>query len=295
MSSTAIWNTLKTAGWALGLVLLLCGSILFFGNVPVLVFCLGAGVALVGGWLVIRGIVQKAGLPRVSLGLPLLVFLLGALLSALFSPAPRMGLERIAWFVFLSVLFYCLLDLGEQPLFRARLRATLLYLTGPFLLAALLETYALYLSWWGQVGSQSISPPYPFRFNSLIVHSNIFMGLVNLCAPLALMVFLTAKSRAGRVLAAFWIILYAASLPFASSRGGWVGTAVWIMVLTGLWLLEGGRWRRFLINLRPVARRYWFGLLPIALAMFAAGGYVATALLPHLCRCEPYPCNWTQP
>lgn len=271
LSRSALIDILTTAALAACLVSLYAATISRSGNLPVISACLGVGAALSSGWLVRRGFVDRARLPRTGVEIWLGLFLAGALLSMLFSAYPRIGLERFGWFLFLSMLFFALLDLMEQPRLRLQVQAVLLAFTGLAILLALMETYGQYLVWWWLAGSQSIMPPHPYRFVSVILQSNVFMSLVNMFAPLALLLFLTAKRRTGRVLGALWLVMYAAAAAFSSSRGGWLGAAVWLAVFAGLWLLDGGRWLRLLGWLK----KRWAVGLAAGLAGILAAGYAA--------------------
>jgi tetratricopeptide (TPR) repeat protein len=97
------------------------------------------------------------------------------------------------------------------------------------------------------------------------------MIIMNLVAPLALLAFLRAGSRTARVLTAFWLVMYALALPFSSSRGGWVGTAAWVGTFSLLWLVQEGRWLRWLQFLR----RRLVVAVPLAAALLIAGGLAA--------------------
>lgn len=272
MTRQTLLDGLQTILWGFGLVAVLSVNFLFYGSLTVCGICLGVALLIIGGWLAVRGVRQGAALPRTGMEIPLLAMLVGALLSQMLSPNPRSGLERMAWFVVLSVTFYFLIDSAVAPSFRELQRGALVVVTWPVALSSLLSLYVQYNGWWGQVGSTQIMPPFPFRYATIIGHANIYMGLANLVAPVALVMFLSTRSRIYRVIAALWLVTYAASVPFSSSRGGWLGMAVWILVLGGLWLVDSGRWTRLIKWLRshwPVAA---------ALGVVAIAGLGAAAL-----------------
>jgi hypothetical protein len=249
--------------WGFGLAAVLSVNFLFYGDLVVSAVCLGVGLLIIGGWLAMRGVRQGASLPRTGMEIPLLAMLVGALLSQALSPNPRSGLERMAWFVVLSVVFYFLIDIAATPAFRELQRGALLVVTWPVALSSLLSLYVQYNGWWSQVGSTQVMPPFPFRFVTFVGHPNVYMGLANLVAPVALVMFLSTRSRVNRVIAGLWLVTYAVSVPFSSSRGGWLGMAAWVVVLGGLWLVDSGRWARIAGWLRghwPVAAA--LGMLP---------------------------------
>ncbi|HZW03459.1 MAG TPA: O-antigen ligase family protein, partial [Anaerolineaceae bacterium] len=251
------------------------GTLQLQAVLPLAAVFIGLGIFVTLGWLIRRGLMARAALPKTGLEIPLLVFFIGVTVSLLVSPAPRSGLERLAWYLAAGVLFYFLVDLLGQPERRAGLRAILmaavLIVTATTLLAALLETYARYLVWWREVGSQAVMPPFQIRFSSLAGHPNIFQALMNLVAPTALLTLVRTKRRAVRVFAAGWLVMYLLALPFTSSRGGWVGAAAWVGILMLVWLLDGGRWQTFLSFLR---RRLAI-ILPAGAALVVLGGLAA--------------------
>ena len=270
MTRQTLFELLQTALWGMGLLAVLAVNFLFYGNLTAQVICLVAGILIIGGWLATRGARQGQGqaLPRTGMEIPLLAMLLGALASEAWSPAPRAGLERMAWFIFLSVLFYFLMDTAANPQFRLLERGVLVIMTWPVALMSLLSVYLQYTGWWKQVGSTQVMPPFPFRFGSIVGHANIYMGLVNLCAPVALVMFISTRSRVYRIISGLWLVTYAVTVPFSSSRGGWLGLAAWALALGVLWVADNGRWSRVAAWLRrrwPIAT----GLGVAALAVLA--------------------------
>lgn len=263
--------------WGTGAVFLLCAVAILYGRSSQLradfnaqTFLLLAGTVLGLLWLLKRGVRDRAGLPRTGLELPLLLFLVGCALSVAFSPAPRLALEGLSWFFFCAVLFYALVDLLGSAQNRAALRPVLVVATLPTLFFALAEVYRMYLDWWERVGA-AVMPPYPFRFISLMGHSNIYMAVMDLVAPFALVLFLKSRSRGSRVLAAFWLVMFAFSVPFSSSRAGWLGMAVAFGVLSAWFLADQARWKKALRVFRQKA--IW--MAPAGLALLAAGGLAA--------------------
>lgn len=224
-----------------------------------------SGGVFVGGifvWLLIK---KRLSFSISGLEIPILVFLASVLTSLVFSPAPLNGIERIAWFIAYIVWFYIILELYRAQGVAAVVRNGLLLISGILLLQVILETYVWYMGWWAAVGSRTEMPPFAYRFKGFF-GSNNFMGFVNLCAPVALISFFKAKKLVSRTFFALWLVLYAVTVPFSSSRGGWLGTAAWIGSMTILWLAEGTRLNSMMGNVR----RYWprfvfFSLFAIAL------------------------------
>ena len=134
---------------------------------------------------------------------------------------------------------------------------------------AVLETYVQYTNWW-QVLHFPEMPPYIYRFVGLIGHPNALMGIANLCAPLAVVALLRAHRRLERVACGVWLAFYLLSLPFSSSRGGWLGLLVWGGMFLLLWGLEQQIWQK----LRRWRARLWLWVGLAAVLLLPAIGYV---------------------
>ena len=195
---------------------------------------LGLFSSLAAVWLVIQA---RRGMkaPHTGLGPIWLVGLGAAVLSTLLSSNPRMGLERLLWLGAAAFIFYMLLAVfrsngDAQPILDGAL-----WVGGIVALSACTETVAWYAVWRDAAGSAQIAPLYPYRFASLLGHANVYMGFMNLWAPLTVFSLAAAKTRLRRVSLLLWLVLYAISVPFSSSRGGWVGMVAWIGTLALLW------------------------------------------------------------
>ena len=226
----------------------------------------GLGAA---GYLFWRGIIRRIKLP--SSGLEW-VFGVGALavgLSLAFSPDPRQGGWRVGELLGYLLLFYFYLDAFRAGWNRKGVVAGVLASTGVLLVMAVLETYVQYNNWW-QVLHFPEMPPYPYRFVGLIGHPNALMGIANLCAPLAVIAFLRAGKRLERLACGVWIAFYLLSIPFSSSRGGWLGLLVWIGAFLLLWGYEQQVWQ----VLRRWRMRLWLWVGLADLLLLPVLGYV---------------------
>jgi O-antigen ligase/tetratricopeptide (TPR) repeat protein len=218
--------------------LLVSSSSYLFIGLPAFMFGLYSGIIFIGGYLIVRGFLRGAGLPKSGLELPLIAFVAALLGSLAFSANPRVGLERVAQWLVLIVLFYIALDGFDSNAFRTRTRWAFLWVSGFLTFFALSETYAWYLSWWSDVGSRSLMPPFQYRFVSLAMHSSFFMMIVNMCAPLAVVTLFRAKRWSARFGSIFWLVIYLIATPFSTSRAGWLGAAAWIFTLIVLCLQD---------------------------------------------------------
>lgn len=235
---TNIPNVLKSASVIFFVsVLFISSSSVIFGGLPAFAYSFIAILVCLVGYLGWRGVVQKRSFPKSGLEIPLLGFLVGAILSLAFSSNPSVGLDRVAQLILLMVLFYIQLDVFESRESWARVRTAFLWVSGFVILVALLETYVWYLSWWAEVGSYTL-PPFQYRFTGLTLHSSFFMMIVNMCAPLATVTLFKAESRATRFGSMLWLFLYLLAAPFSSSRAGWIGAMAWVFTLIALFMRE---------------------------------------------------------
>lgn len=246
------------------------------------VFGLAFALAMGAGYFVWRGHHARASLLRTGLewvyGLALLALFGAWILSA----DPRQGLSRVGALLGYLLLFYIVTDALENGLCRRAVLAALLTASGAIIFVAVLETYAAYSQWWVQTGSRQVLPPYPYRFISLVGHSNALMGLANLFAPLALVMFLQTKKMSERILLGFWLVAFVFVIPFSSSRGGWLGSAagMGLLLLYGIWK-KGPRagWCKLPWGGKVLAVLLGAGLLTAA-GLAAGWGYAKFAAHP---------------
>ena len=236
----------------------------------------GLVLAVIAGaaYFVWRDKLSRAYLVRTDLewvyGLTLLALFGAWILSA----DPRQGLFRISLLIGYMILFYILADAFEVGFDRDGVLAGLLSASGVVLIMAVLETYEVYTQWWEAVGSRQIMPPHPYHLISLTGHSNVMMGLANLCAPLAFLLLIRKKKMVQRVLLTFWLVLYVMVIPFSSSRGGWMGIVTWVGVLFLFWLWKQKpleKWRALGSSGKTIA-----GFLSLV-ALVATGAFVIMA------------------
>ena len=220
--------------------------------------------------LMIRGDQQRAGLAHVKFDVFIVLGIVVLLGSWVLLPNIRQGLDRVALLLSYLFLFYLFIDVLENGLERRGVINGLLVATGILLFLTALEVYLRYWGWWEAVGKREILPPYPYRFISILGHSNAMMCVVNMCTPLAILQFLNRDSRIGRIGAAFWLITYLMVIPFSSSRSGLVGLlagfflmTVWLLMKTGLLprLIQFGSTNRWFFALIGI---FLLGLLTVS-------------------------------
>lgn len=187
-------------------------------------------------YFVWRGRLSRAYLVRTDLEWVYALTLLALFGAWILSADPRQGLSRISLLIGYILLFYILADAMEVGLDRDGVLAGLLLASGIVLIMAVLETCTAYTQWWEAVGSRQVMPPHPYRLISLAGNSDAMMGLVNMCAPLALLSVFRKKKFVQRVLLIIWLTMYVILIPFSLSQGGWIGISAWLGVIFFYWL-----------------------------------------------------------
>ena len=194
------------------------------------------GMIIVALYLFWRCFLTHGKLIKTGLEWGIAACILAIISSWILSPDPRQGLSRISIWLTYFLLFYIVLDALDAGLNRNGVMSAVFVISGLVLFFTALEIYVVYFQWWGNVGSWKIMPPFPYRFVSLIGHSNSLMGFVNLCAPLVVVYFVQTKKMIKRILSAFWLISFLIIIPFSSSRGGWLGIICWAGLLMIYWV-----------------------------------------------------------
>lgn len=231
--------------------------------------------AFFGGLLLWRGVSARARLPRLGIGLPLLLFFLVGASSLTRGFDPHV-LTRLALWAAYGVVLYLFVDLFDVGIPARAVIAALILATGLLNLAALAETYQQYATWWQQTDLRGVMPPEPFRFVSLVGYSGTLMGLVNLVAPFTLVLWRGTRRVILRVGLIYWWLLYLFVILGSSSRSGLGGAAVWPVVFGGLWLVERGGldYARRLWRKRSAAQRALTGLLGLGLVGASAATFI---------------------
>ncbi len=190
-----------------------------------------------------RGFVQKAKFALTGLEAPAIICILAGVISFFLSPDRRLSLESGLWALLCLGLFFFFSDIFSSGSAQVGVLSVLLGATGVTAAFAFVEVWFWYSRWWQITGSILQLPPYPYRFITLMGHANTYMAFTNLLAPVALVLFLNTSRRSYRFLAALWLFFYLISVPFSSSRGGWLGLAAWAFVLLVLWLPGSRIWK----------------------------------------------------
>jgi O-antigen ligase/Tfp pilus assembly protein PilF len=245
------------------------GGYIWRGSYAVQLFgylAVGLGAA---AYLLWRGVFRRTNLPASGLEWVLAVCALALGLSLVFSPDLRQGGWRVGELLGYLLLFYFFLDAFRAGWVRKSVVTAILGSSGILLVMAVLETYVQYTNWW-QVLHFPEMPPYIYRFVGLIGHPNALMGIANLCAPLAVVALLRAHRRLERLACGVWLAFYLLSIPFSSSRGGWLGLLVWGGTFMLLWAYEQRLW----LILRRWRALLWLWVGLAAVLLLPALGYV---------------------
>ncbi len=265
---------LSSAGVFLGLSLaFVAGGYIWRGSYGVQMTAYGIAGLVAVILLFWRGVVQRRRVPVDRLEWAIGGFALAFGLSLVFSPDPRQGGWAVGELLGYWLLFYLFMEAFRAGLNRKGVISGVLAASGLLLVMAVLETYVQYSNWW-QVIRFPEMPPYIYRFVGLIGHPNALMGIANLCAPLAVVAFFRASRRLERLACGIWIAFYLLSIPFSSSRGGWLGLLVWVAVFLLLWGYEQKIW----LVLRRWKARLWVWIGLAAILILPALGYVGYRL-----------------
>ena len=249
---------------------IIVGGYVWRGSITWKIIALVFSFVCISGYIIWRGFFKRASLINTGIEVAVGFFFLGIMGSWILSPDPRQGLERTALLIGYIVLFYVLVDCFDAGFDRSAVLNSLLLISGGILFITVLETYTRYTYWWNSVGDWRIMPPFPYRFTSIIGHSNALMGLANLCVPIVFIFFFKNKGLFKKILLAFWIILYLAVIPFSSSRGGWIGIIVWVGIMIFMFVWENINIKKVLTWIRE--KIIWF--IPLAIFLLGLAAYL---------------------
>jgi O-antigen ligase len=238
------------------------------------VIVLAAAVLGGGSYLFWRAVRQRASLYLTGIEWVFTGCLMAFSVSWLATDYRSIGIEYVVAILGYVLLLYLLMDAFIVGLPRKAVLLGVFVFTGIVALQAAGEVYNVYSSWWEAVGSWRIQPPYPYRLTGLLGHANPYMSLMNLTAPLVLVLFFKTRSLVGRVGTGVWLALFAFTVPFSSSRGGMLALAAWLGILFLFWAWDNHIFARLLnlLKSRPAL------IAVIGLAVAAAGIYVIIQL-----------------
>ena len=205
--------------------ILLLGGYTFRGNFTLQLVGFGIAISAALSWMIWRWMIWRDHLPRTGLEWALIVSLTAVFLSLAASPDVRQGFSRSGWLLAYPLFFYFFLNLLDTDLDRWGLLAAAITVSGLALFQADVETIQWYRSWF-EVSGGLVFPPVPYRFTGLLTSSIPLMALANLFVPVVLLSMRRFRNPVIRILCGLWLLIYAAAVPFSSSRGGWLGLAV---------------------------------------------------------------------
>lgn len=185
--------------------------------------------------------------PNHSLELAISAMMLAAALSFLFTRDPlQAGLIKLVLGAGYLLVFYILVTFPITSAARRFMLYGLLVIGWLFAVVALNEVIGYY---WGCIGRGDCTP-YPYRLAHVLWHPNVYMAFMNLIAPLAVAALLDGDDWFSP---AFCLAVYLITVPFSSSRGGWLGMAVWVAGMLFFWLQRRG-WinRRWFARLKAI-------------------------------------------
>ncbi len=225
-------------------------------------------------WFIWRWVIRRDRLPRTGLEWPLLIGLAAVFLSLAVSPDVRQGFTRSGWLLAYALVFFYFLNILAAGVNRWGLLAAALAVTGLILFQAVNDTFQWYRSWFEAAGGFEL-PPVQFRFTGLLGNSNITLAMANLFVPLVLLAIRRFRNPLARVLCGLWILIYIAAVPFASSRGGWLGLLVGLTLAGIYWAWDA----RLIARIRSWPRRRLTLLVSGLLVMVILGGFLGIKFL----------------
>lgn len=221
-------------------------------------------------WMLWRLHTRQA-FPHTRLDGPMLAAVGAAVIATLFSVDPRRSLIVFPQLMAFILFYLLVVELLRNGWPVKILHIVMFVLGGLIILFGALELAAWYRSWAEIGGLAEPVPPVTLRVSPLLAHPNLVAALINLLLPVGVIGLIRSWQRPWIARAyALWCLLLAGILFFTSSRGGWLGTLTWSVVLA--WLLFDGQRQ---IVARWVRMR-WNGLRqnPALGGILAFGGLV---------------------
>lgn len=241
-------------------------------------------VALVAlGLWGITAILVPAWRPRSRI-LPALLVPLGVLaLTTATSRQPRLGLDYVAWSVILVALYLLLVRLMASPYFRPRMLVLTTFLGLIVGIWYLQEVGSKWIEWWGLVG-RITAPPLRPEFASLTFGNPSAVMTMSILLAMPAVAWIGFGSRGRAAASVLLLALAASSTILSGSRAGWVGLALALVVVAGIWLGIGSHPAEVARRIRSTSVRIGLGssaviaagltviLLPALASRFSAGG-----------------------
>lgn len=230
-----------------------------------LLFTFGVGI-----WLIWRR-ARKRTFPESLLDVPILMFASAMILSTILSSDPRRSAIALGQLLISICLFYLALDLLRSGL-PAELVVKVVLLTSGFVLFfGLWEIQRWFQEWISIAGWSNPIPPATLRVRAFLGHPNFVAAFLALLLPIGMARWLDSSSRSSRVFLSIWVLLALLVLFFTSSRGGWLGAGVGVLLfIFGVMVDRRDDLRVWGVRVR---RRLWLAaVLGIAVIVLGALG-----------------------
>lgn len=206
---------------------------------PFSLFIQGIVVLILTVWGVWH-VVQRKGLPRTPLTMPLLALLGSTIISTVLSIDLRRSFDGLVVTLALILCFLLVCDLllsGVSP----RIFETIILCTATLALGLGLWIAAgSYWSWW-QTSTGDYSPfLIQYRLFGVTDHPNFLAAMLNIAMPFAAIRLASVRDKPARVGWAVWLCCYVIVLYLTRSRGGYLAaSASSAIVVVGLMLQYG--------------------------------------------------------
>ncbi len=202
------------------------GTVLYYFNYTIA----AAAVLMVLAWGVKMVLTERLVLARTPIDIPLVLFLVYALLRALTCAAPAVAIREVGWLAAYAAIFYVAVNVlrtrRQQHLVVGAIVGTALVLSIVGLVLMLrLETRDLVLT---------LERPqqYHGRLGATYVCPNHFAGLLEMTIPLVLAYIMIGKARlVHKMIAGAAGFAMVTAMIFSMSRGGWISLSLGIVFL----------------------------------------------------------------
>jgi len=228
------------------------GTVLYYFNYYIVAAAVLMGLA----WAVKLVLTERIVLARTPMDVPLLLFLLYALVRALTCAAPTVGLREVGWMAAYAAIFYVAVNTlrtrRQQGIAAGAIVATALLITLiAFVMALHSKTSYLALT---------LEQPeiYRGRLSTSYVCPNHYAGHLEMAIPLVLGFIMISKARpVAKIVAGALGFALILGMILSMSRGGWVGLALGTLCL-------------FIVAIKQRRTRFLAWLLPPALIAIVA-------------------------
>ncbi len=246
-------------------------------------------VIIIGITWVIYRLINKTSEHRTGLDAGIVLILIAGIISTIFSVDPRRSLIGLVIIVIAILVYYFFVDLIRNGVPTQLINKVLILVSGFILFFGVRELLLWYGGWIEIGGFEQLIPPATYRVRAFIGHPNLLAAYLNLLIPLALANIVLAKKNSIRVILFFWLLLAFILVFFTSSRGGWLGTFVALIVFILGTTISRWDWIK-----RAAAKLVKNKTFLVMIVLVVIAGFGAMILLLNWQSSHPtHPSDWT--